>query len=108
SGCTELRQSVVALSGYPRAYLGWKQFRALGACALDLCAVAAGVVDAYIDCSRDAHGPWDYLGGMLICQEAGAPIRDRHGRDLVARTHTDRRTPIAAASEALLGEIFVS
>ncbi len=37
-------------------YLGWYQFRALGAAALDLCAVAAGVVDAYIDCSWNAHG----------------------------------------------------
>ena len=29
--------------GYPPRHLGWKQFRALGAAALDLCAVAAGV-----------------------------------------------------------------
>jgi fructose-1,6-bisphosphatase/inositol monophosphatase family enzyme len=99
---------VVGLSGYPRTHLGWKQFRALGAAALDLCLVGAGVLDAYIDCSRDAHGPWDYLGGMLVCQEAGAAIADARGRDLVVRGHADRRTPIAAGSEALLAEIFAS
>jgi myo-inositol-1(or 4)-monophosphatase len=104
----QLGEAVVALSGYPAAHLGWKQFRALGAAALDLCAVASGVVDAYIDCSRDAHGPWDYLGGMLVCQEAGAPVLDARGRDLVTRGHKDRRTPVAAASDGLLAEILAS
>src|SRR5256885_257856 len=108
SGCTELGRAVVGLSGYPGHHLGWKQFRALGAAALDLCAVAAGVLDGYIDCSRDAHGPWDYLGGMLVCQEAGAEIADAPGRDLIVRGHGDRRTPIAAGSKALLDEIFAS
>jgi myo-inositol-1(or 4)-monophosphatase len=108
SGCTELGRAVIGLSGYPRQHLGWKQFRALGAAALDLCAVAAGVLDGYIDCSRDAHGPWDYLGGMLVCQEAGAVIADARGRDLVVRGHSDRRTPLAAGSQPLLAEIFAS
>jgi len=72
SGSTVLLESIVALSGFPPRWLGWKQFRALGACALDLCAVAAGVVDGYLDCSWNAHGSWDYLGGLLVCQEAGA------------------------------------
>ena len=63
---------MVGLSGYPPRRLGWKQFRALGAIALDLCAVAGGRLDAYVDCSPSAHGPWDYLGGLLVCREAGA------------------------------------
>ena len=99
-----MNESLVALSGYPRAYLGWYQFRALGAAALDLCAVAAGVVDAYIDCSWNAHGPWDYLGGVLVCEEAGALAVDADGRDLVTLEHTDRRTPIAAGTQSLLDE----
>jgi myo-inositol-1(or 4)-monophosphatase len=106
SGATALGKSIVALSGYPGRYLGWKQFRAFGAAALDLCAVAAGVVDAYIDCSVDAHGPWDYLGGLLICQEAGAVVADALGRPLVCRLHADRRTPVAAATPALLEEVL--
>lgn len=106
TGQTELGQSLVALSGFPRQPLGWKQFRALGACALDLCAVASGMVDGYVDCSVDAHGSWDYLGGLLVCQESGAMVVDLHGRDLVTVEHNDRRTPVAAASPELLDSLL--
>jgi fructose-1,6-bisphosphatase/inositol monophosphatase family enzyme len=105
SGCERLGDAIVGLSGYPPRHLGWRQFRALGAAALDLCAVAAGTIDAYIDCSDDAHGPWDYLGGAFICQEAGAGVADLHGRDLVALGHRDRRTLVAAATAPLLTEV---
>src|SRR5579884_3490530 len=37
SGCTSMRDAVVGLSGYPRRHLGWGQYRAFGAAALDLC-----------------------------------------------------------------------
>ena len=97
-----LNESIVLLSGFPSRHYGWKQYRALGAAALDLCAVATGTADAYVDCSRDAHGPWDYLGGVLVCHEAGAHVSDLHGRDLVTRAHDQRRTPIAAATPELL------
>jgi len=103
-----MRESLVALSGYPDHWLGWYQFRSLGACALDLCAVACGVVDGYIDCSWNAHGSWDYLGGLLVCQEAGAVIADAEDRDLIALEHTDRRTPVAAASPELLAELIAA
>jgi fructose-1,6-bisphosphatase/inositol monophosphatase family enzyme len=105
---TALRESLVALSGYPSTHLGWYQYRALGAVALDLCAVASGVVDAYLDCSPDAHGPWDFLGGYLVCVEAGAPVADAAGRDLVVLDHDVRRTPIAAATPALLAEVLAA
>lgn len=108
SGAVDLGSSLVALSGYPRDYLGWRQFRAFGAAALDLCAVAGGTVDAYIDCSVDAHGPWDYLAGMLVCQEAGAAVADAQGRPLVCRAHTDRRTPVAAATPDLLEQVITA
>jgi myo-inositol-1(or 4)-monophosphatase len=45
----------------------------VGRSALDLCAVADGTLDGFVDCSPDAHGPWDYLGGA-----AGVP-RGRGG-----------------------------
>jgi fructose-1,6-bisphosphatase/inositol monophosphatase family enzyme len=105
SGCLQLSDAVVGLSGLPPRHLGWRQFRALGASALDLCAVAAGSLDAFIDCSVDAHGPWDYLGGLLVCTEAGAVVHDIADRELVVLDHAARRTPIAAATPALLGEI---
>lgn len=102
SGAVTLDESIVGLSGYPPWWFGWKQFRALGAVALDLCAVAGGRLDAYVDCSPSAHGAWDYLGGLLICQEAGAVVADAWDRPLVTLDHLDRRTPIAAATPELL------
>ena len=108
SAVTDLASAVVALSGYPATHLGWRQFRALGAAALDLCAVAAGVVDAYVDCSVDAHGPWDYLAGLLVCTEAGAHVAEARGRDLVVRGHADRRTPVAASTSALLASTMAA
>lgn len=108
SNVERMRESLVALSGYPDRWLGWYQFRALGACALDLCAVACGIVDGYIDCSWNAHGSWDYLGGMLVCTEAGAVVADHVGRELVALDHHDRRTPIAAATDELLIELVAA
>jgi fructose-1,6-bisphosphatase/inositol monophosphatase family enzyme len=106
SSSTVLRESVVLLSGFPPRWLGWKQYRALGACALDLCAVASGAVDGYIDCSWNAHGSWDYLGGLLVCREAGASIADGDGRDLVTLEHDERRTPVAAATPELLDQLL--
>lgn len=108
SGKEALNRSLIGLSGYPPKYLGWRQYRALGAAALDLCAVADGTLDGYIDCMRDAHGGWDYLGGLLICTEAGALVADAAGRDLVVRDHDGRRTPIAAGTPALLAELLAS
>ncbi len=108
SGATRLGSSLIGLSGYPPRRFGWKQYRALGASALDLCAVACGRLDAFVDCSRNAHGPWDYLGGMLVCLEAGAVILDAFDRSLVVLEHEGRRTPVAAASQVLLGEIIAA
>src|SRR5207237_5058698 len=74
SGCSSSSDAVVGISGLAPGNLGWRQFRALGACALDLCAVASGQLDGFVDCLTDAHGPWDYLGGVLVCLEAGAVV----------------------------------
>ena len=56
-------QAIIGLSDLAPAHLGWGQYRTLGAVALDLCAVADGRLDGYIDCGVDAHGSWDYLSG---------------------------------------------
>lgn len=108
SRCSTLGTSVLGLSGWPGRHLGWRQMRSLGAIALDLCAVAAGRLDGYVDCSHDAHGPWDYLGGLLVCLEAGAVVTDARGRDLVARAHEDRRSPVAAGTPELLSQLLAA
>jgi fructose-1,6-bisphosphatase/inositol monophosphatase family enzyme len=107
TACTAVADAVVGVNGYPRRHLGWKQYRALGATALDLCAVAAGVLDGYVDCTRRGSAPWDYLGGMLVCQEAGAVVADAGGADLVATERGDRRIPVAAATPELLADLLV-
>ena len=97
----ELSDALVAVNGLPPRNPGWDQFRCFGAAALDLCAVADGRFDAFVDYDHDALGPWDYLGGLLVCQEAGVEVVDARGRNLVTLAHTDRRTPVAAVPGVL-------
>jgi fructose-1,6-bisphosphatase/inositol monophosphatase family enzyme len=105
SGVRELGEAMVGINGFPPAPLGWRQFRALGAAALDLCAVASGVLDGYVDCTVGQLGPWDYLGGLLVCTEAGAAVADGTGADLVTLEWSARRMPVAAATAALLEQL---
>jgi myo-inositol-1(or 4)-monophosphatase len=108
SGCTDPAEAVVGISGLPSRPLGWRQFRTLGAAALDLCAVAEGTLDGFVDCSPSAHGVWDYLGGALVCAEAGAVVADALGRDLVVLDHAARRTPVGAATPDLFDALLAA
>jgi len=107
SRCDRLGDALVGISGAPLGG-GWAQFRALGASALDLCLVAAGTLDGFVDMSPDAHGVWDYVAASLICAEAGAVVVDAFGRDLVVVDHTARRTPVAAATPDLLDALLAA
>jgi len=108
SECEELADAFVGLSGMPPTNLGWRQFRALGASALDLCLVASGVLDGFIDCSVDAHGVWDYAAATLICAEAGATVVDGLHRMLLVRDPEVKRTPVAAATDTLLESLVAA
>lgn len=101
-----LGHAVVAINGTPPRAAPWAQFRALGAAALDLCAVAQGTVDGYVDFDDNAHGVWDYLGGMLVCTELGVVVNDAFGRDLVTLDHDARRTPVAGGADGLGAELL--
>jgi myo-inositol-1(or 4)-monophosphatase len=103
SGVRTVGDAVVDLAGMPRRVLGWKQFRALGSAALALCDVAAGSIDAHVDAVGQA--PWDYLGGLLACTEAGASVVDAEGRELIVIDPEARRQLLAAATPALLDEL---
>ena len=91
-----LEHAVVGVNGQAPGHGGWAQVRTLGAAALELCAVAAGRLDGYIDFSTGGLGSWDYLGGLLVCTEVGIEMRDGLGRDLVVMDHQARRCPVAA------------
>ncbi len=101
SGAARLGDSIVGLNGVPAGHGGWAQYRALGAAALDLCAVADGTLDGFLDCTTDELGPWDYLGATLVCREAGATVVDVAGRELCVLEHGARRIPVAGATADL-------
>lgn len=101
SGCRDLGSALVGLNGLPARHLGWAQCRALGAAALDLCAVAWGTMDAFLDCSGDGLAPWDYLGAVLICREAGATVTGLDDRPLEDLAPPLRRPIVAGATAEL-------
>lgn len=53
-----------------------RDVRRFGAASLDLCALAAGRVDAYVE---QGLKPWDLAAGGLVAREAGALITGLHG-----------------------------
>ncbi len=59
-----------------------RDIRRLGSGALDLCAVAAGRLDAYYE---QGLSPWDLSAGRLIATEAGARVEGLHGEQAGAR-----------------------
>jgi myo-inositol-1(or 4)-monophosphatase len=67
-----------------------RDIRRAGAASLDLCAVAAGRLDAYYE--RDTK-PWDHAAGALIAREAGARVGGlggaAEGQELVLATHPE-------------------
>ena len=101
SSVTAIERSVVAVSGLPSAHLAWKQFRALGSCALALCDVAAGLLDAYVDTGRWPR-PWDYLGGLHACTHSGAVFIETHGEELIVAEDGATRGMLVAATPELL------
>ena len=104
SDVTRVEDAFVALSTFPNRMLHWKQFRAMGSCALALCDVAAGSFDGYFD-GGSVHAPWDYLGGYLVCLEAGALVVDRDERPLGLGDPNVRRHLVAAGTPELLGAL---
>lgn len=62
------RQAEILTSVLPAV----RDIRRLGSCALDLCMVAAGGLDAYYE--NGVH-VWDWAAGGLIAAEAGAVLR---------------------------------
>ncbi|MGQ0630381.1 MAG: inositol monophosphatase family protein [Sporichthyaceae bacterium] len=55
-----------------------RDIRRHGACAVDLCTLAEGRIDAYYE--RGVN-PWDWAAGGLIATEAGALIGGLHGNE---------------------------
>lgn len=106
TGVTELATSILGASGLPSHHYGWAQFRAMGASAPDICAVACGVTDAWCDMIDDGHGVWDYLASVVVVEEAGGVVAEAFDRELCVLDHTARRSPVVAATPDLLAQIL--
>jgi fructose-1,6-bisphosphatase/inositol monophosphatase family enzyme len=100
SGATQLGDCVIGLGGTPRRPIAARQARILGSIALELVDVAAGGLDGHV-VNGAWVAPWDYLGGLLICREAGGIVRDASGKELVTDDVTARRQIIAAGTPEL-------
>lgn len=97
SGCTDLSDAIVVVNDLPPR-LGVRQFRVYGAAALDICAVADGTFDGFVDCGVGL-APWDYYGALLVCLEAGVAVGAVDGIDLVSSDY-DARLQVVAGSTA--------
>jgi myo-inositol-1(or 4)-monophosphatase len=72
-----------------------RDIRRAGAAAVDLCCVAAGLLDAYYE--QGTHA-WDIAAGGLICREAGAVTGGLRGEEA-------GEAMTLAASPALFGDL---
>lgn len=60
-----------------------RTFRVLGSTSLELCYIASGRIDSFIDVGSK---PWDYAAGVLIVEEAGGRVTDFKGKEWEIKT----------------------
>ncbi len=104
TGCTDPSDAIVILNAAPPSPVPWRQYRVLGAAALDMCAVADGTADGFADYGTGLAA-WDYLGAMLVCQEAGASIGQISPGDLLDLSPGARIQPVAAGTSQLCASL---
>jgi myo-inositol-1(or 4)-monophosphatase len=73
-----------------------RDIRRFGSAALDLCAVAAGRIDAYYELHLN---PWDHAAGALVAAEAGIVVTGLPGRPFAE--------PMAIAAAPSIADPFV-
>jgi myo-inositol-1(or 4)-monophosphatase len=77
-----------------------RDIRRFGSAALDLCALASGRFDAYVE---QGLQPWDLAAGVLICHEAGLVVS---GLDPQGNLSEPSERLVMAAPQALAEEFF--
>ena len=107
----EMKDSILVFNGLPPGYFGWKQYRALGSAALDLCSVADGTFDGFADFSSGL-ALWDYAGAALICLESGVAVSEANGAKLnfrnLLKVPSSRIRLLAAGTKSLHKSLFHS
>jgi myo-inositol-1(or 4)-monophosphatase len=112
SDCTALAEALIAVGYHYRADVRAHQavetarlvpvvrdVRRLGAASLDLCFVACGRIDGYVERGLK---PWDYAAGRLIAREAGATVAGLDGDEVSERIIVAAPTAFFATFEAAL------
>jgi myo-inositol-1(or 4)-monophosphatase len=79
-----------------------RDIRRFGSAALDLCAVAAGRLDAYYELHLN---PWDHAAGALVAAEAGQVVTGLPGRPFAGPMAIVAAPSIAEAFVELLAEL---
>jgi len=105
SGVRDIGDAIVVLNDLPTKHFGWRQYRSLGSAALDLCKVADGSFDAFVDMG-EGLALWDYAGAALICDEAGAKITDSRSNPISYSLSTGRSQLVCAGSDELHNTIL--
>ena len=84
-----------------------KSVRSLGSAALEICYVASGLFEAYVDIRRKLRTV-DIAAGVLILKEAGGVLLQPDGKEIcdVPLTEMNRFSVVAAANNELCDEIF--
>ncbi|MDD1672497.1 MAG: bifunctional fructose-bisphosphatase/inositol-phosphate phosphatase [Methanomicrobiales archaeon] len=88
-------------------YLGQKirRWRLLGASALELCYVASGRIDGFIDLRKTLRVT-DAAAGMLICEEAEGRVSDIEGNTLVFPEEVTVGRTLVATNRSLHGKVI--
>jgi myo-inositol-1(or 4)-monophosphatase len=84
-----------------------KHIRHLGANALELCYVADGTTDAFLDI-RGKLRATDIAAAWLIIQEAGAKITTPEGKPLNIRLHPEQKVTFIAAANQKIHKIILN
>ncbi|RQD82589.1 bifunctional fructose-bisphosphatase/inositol-phosphate phosphatase [Methanosalsum natronophilum] len=112
STTTTLSKSCMSLYGYrlnvERTVKLWKEVRRIrifGSVALEICYVAAGKADAFVDVRR-ALRMTDVAAGKVILEEAGGKVTNGVGGDLVLIDNVAKKVDIVATNKHLHNTIL--
>jgi len=100
-----------AIFYYPFRDYGFKRMRIYGSASLEICFVAEGAMDCFIDVRKGAGKGflriYDVAAGIKIAQNAGALATDIEGNDLRDKKFTmDERLTLIVANPKLHGKLL--
>ncbi len=90
---------------FGRIYKNSGDVRRTGSAALDLCYLAAGMTDGFLEQNLK---PWDYAAGSLILKEAGGIITDWENKPVSFYQNSDVLAGNKRVHKMLLAQIGVS